>query len=301
MTRVVCWNINQNKRQSWEELLEMDADVALLQEAGRPPDLGHSVECGPQAPWEPWDADLFGQKAHKWGTAIVKLSDRVEVEWFKRVFLNREAQENEIAVSEIGTIAAARVTLEEGEGEPFIAFSLIVDNTHKPHVTAHRNLRKTRGYRKIKEYQDASAHRIISDISAFIGHTNPSTHRILAAGDFNTIRGAAEKSTRAGTARDRLIFERMDALGLKFMGPQYHPDGTGGRRAEPPSPDVPEDTKNVPTFYSIPHKQTPATAPNQLDYVFASRGFHKSVSVRAMNGVDEWGASDHCRLWIEVG
>ena len=64
---------------------------------------------------------------------------------------------------------------------------------------------------------------------------------------------------------------------------------------------MPEDTKNVPTFYSIPHKQTPATARNQLDYVFASRGFHESVSVRAMNGVEEWGASDHCRLLIEVG
>ena len=39
---------------------------------------------------------------------------------------------------------------------------------------------------------------------------------------------------------------------------------------------------------------------NQLDYVFASRGFHESITVRAMNGVDEWGTSDHCRLLIEV-
>ena len=47
--------------------------------------------------------------------------------------------------------------------------------------------------------------------------------------------------------------------------------------------------------------RNPATASNnQLDHVFASRGFHESVNVRAMNGVDEWGASDHCRLLIEV-
>ncbi len=282
MTKVVCWNIKQNKRQSWEELLEMDADVALLQEAGRPPDLGHSVECGPQAPWEPWDADLFGQKAHKWGAAVVKLSDRVEVEWFKRVFLNSAAVKcDEIAVSEIGTIAAARVTPEEGEGEPFIAFSLCAAWL-KPKVPT----------KWFVGYQDASAHRVISDISAFIGDTDPSTHRILAAGDFNTIRGATEKSTLALPARDRTIFERMDALGLEFMGPQYHPDGTGGRRAEPPPQGVPKDTRNVPTFHSTQH---------QLDYVFASRGFHESVSVRAMNGVDEWGPSDHCRLLIEVG
>ena len=44
----------------------------------------------------------------------------------------------------------------------------------------------------------------------------------------------------------------------------------------------------------------PATAVNQLDYAFASRGFHEQVSVRAMNAIEEWGPSDHCRLMIEV-
>ena len=278
MTRVVCWNINQNKRQSWEELLEMDADVALLQEAGRPPDLGHSVECGPQAPWEPWDEGLYNR-----GAAIVKLSDRVKVEWFKRVFVRKKVKEDEIGVSQVGTIAAASV--KEGKGEPFIAVSLYAAWLN-PHPTTKSTW---------SGYQDASAHRVISDLSAFIGSIEPSTHRILVAGDFNTIRCALKSSRLALPARDSTIFKRMDALGLEFMGPQ-HPNG---RQAYPPSPDVPEDTKNVPTFHHS--TQTPATAPNQLDYVFASRGFHKSVSVRAMNGVDEWGPSDHCRLWIEVG
>ena len=209
----------------------------------------------------------------------MKLSDRVEVEWFKRIFVRKEVKENEIAVSQVGTIAAASV--KEGEGEPFIAVSL-----YAPWLWPKVPTKWFIGY------QDASAHRAISDISAFIGDTDPSTHRILVAGDFNTIRGATEKSTLALPARDSTIFERMDALGLKFMGPQYHPDGTGGRRADPPPGGVPKDTRNVPTFHSTQH---------QLDYVFASRGFHESVSVRAMNGVDEWGASDHCRLWIEVG
>ena len=54
----------------------------------------------------------------------------------------------------------------------------------------------------------------------------------------------------------------------------------------------------MPTYYTT--TQSPATAQNQMDYVFASRGFHESVEVRALNGVEEWGASDHCRLLINV-
>ena len=193
MTKVVCWNIEQNKRQSWKELLEMDADVALLQEAGEPPPaLSRPVEWGTQDPWEPWDERVYDR-----GAAVVKLSDRVKVKWFRRVFLNGAAvQDDEIAVSEIGTIAAAKVKPREGEGEPFIVFSLYA-RWLKPHPTTKSTW---------TGYQDASAHRIISDISAFIGDTDPSTHRILAAGDFNTIYGATEKSALALPARDQTIF-----------------------------------------------------------------------------------------------
>ena len=86
----------------------------------------------------------------------------------------------------------------------------------------------------------------------------------------------------------------MTALGVEFLGPQY-PDG---RLASPTPHGLPPDTKNVPTYYSP--GRSPKSAQNQLDYVFASRGFHNSVKVRAMNGIEEWGASDHCRLLIEI-
>ncbi len=94
--------------------------------------------------------------------------------------------------------------------------------------------------------------------------------------------------------RDRTVWDRMQALGLEFLGPQ----APHGRPAESEPDDVPSDTKNVPTFYRPGTK--PATAVNQLDYAFASRGFHEQVSVRAMNEIEEWGPSDHCRLMIEV-
>ena len=279
MTHIICWNIAKRK-QPWTELLEMEVDVALLQEANAPPsDLPRSVETGPQNYWEPWEQGLYDR-----GAMIVKLSERVEVEWFRRIFPISLAEHDEIPVSGIGTIDAARVI--PAKGESFIAVSMYA-RWLKPHITT-----KTKWG---VGYPDASAHRTISDLSVFIGDLDPSTHRILAAGDLNTIYGATDDNRLALPARDRSIFERMNALGLEFIGPQY----PSGRRAEPTPKGLPEDTKNVPTYYTT--RQSPATAQDQLEYVFASRGIHESVTVRALNGVDEWGSSDHCRIWIEVG
>ena len=92
----------------------------------------------------------------------------------------------------------------------------------------------------------------------------------------------------------RSVFSRMDALGLEFIGPQ----APNGRQASQQPAGLPEDTRNVVTYHTT--RQKPETAANQLDYVFASRGFHESIKVRALNEVDEWGPSDHCRILIEV-
>ena len=152
-------------------------------------------------------------------------------------------------------------------------------------------------------YADASAHRILSDLSAFIGHTNPASHRLLAAGDLNTIYGAVENSRLEMPARAQTIFSRADALGLEFLGPRW----PAGQRSEPPSEEVPADTRNVPTYLTPGRlrqmRESPADGAacgNQLDYVFASRGFHERVRVRALNAPRDWGPSDHCRLVIEV-
>ena len=117
----------------------------------------------------------------------------------------------------------------------------------------------------------------------------------MAAGDFNIIHGVTEDNRLALPARERTVFDRMEALGLEFLGPQY----PAGRRADPPPPGLPPDTGNVPTFRTP--AQSPETAANQLDYVFASQGFHRDIRVRALNEVSEWGPSDHCRALIEVG
>ena len=279
--RVVSWNIAK-QQQPWHELVQMaresDADVALLQETGGPP--GELVDTIAYDDAVFWNRQLYD----RW-PLVVQLSDRVTVEPYRQVPPMSELGHDAIGVSGIGTLAAARVVPRGCEADAFVAVSMYA-RWMKPHPS-------TRSSWSVG-CADMSAHRIISDLSAFIGHTNPRKHRILAAGDLNMFYGAIG-STLSLPARDRTVWDRMQALGLEFLGPQ----APHGRQASSPPPvDVPPDTKNVPTYY--PRGGGPETACNQLDYAFASRGFHETVSVRAMNGIKEWGSSDHCRLMIKV-
>ncbi len=55
--KVVCWNVAQ-RVQTVAELLDMDADIALLQEVGigileELAGTGRNVVLTPQDPWEP--------------------------------------------------------------------------------------------------------------------------------------------------------------------------------------------------------------------------------------------------------
>ena len=281
MTTVVCWNVRKSHK-PWYELLAMDADVALLQEASKvPADLASGIDTGSSTTsGDQWnDLDDFD----RW-PLVVKLSDRVEVEWFKRVLpLYKTTANDEIVVSDIGNIAVARVIPRDRE--PFIAVSMYA-RWLRPHVSV-----DTKWW---AGYSDASTHRIISDLSTFIGDLDPGTHRILAAGDLNTVFESTDTNLVL-PERDRSVFDRMDALGMEYIGPRY-PDG---RSADPVPSGLPPETKNVPTYYSLRVKK-PENAVHQLDYVFASRGFSQSVRTRALNEPDEWGSSDHCRILIEI-
>ncbi len=287
MIRVVSWNIFK-KWPPWHELVEMarrgEVDVALLQEAGKPPaDLAYPIRCGSD---EFWKGQRYeGRPIYDRWPLVVQLSDRVDIDWFRAVPPISELGESDIAVSGIGTIAAARVTPRgRPKDEAFIAVSMYA-RYMKPHPST--------GTSWGVGASDVSVHRILSDISAFIGHEDPSTHRILAAGDFNMIYGATGH-TLALPEREKAAWDRMAALGLEFLGPQA-PDGW---QPFEPQPDVPPDTKNVPTW--VRNGRPPEEANRQFDYAIASRGFHERVRVRALNRPDEWGPSDHCRLSIEV-
>ena len=272
---------------AWDLLLSMGADIALLQDPGVPSEAALAQIEIPDPPWE--------LERRQRPPVIAQLSDRVAVEWFSPVPIEQvTTRTGNVGVSQIGvsdrrTIAAARV-IPPGE-TPFFAVSMYVRWLGSHPLAASASV----------THADASVHRIISDLSALSAAADPSRHRILASGDLNLIYGTTAGQGRQNF-RTRSVWDRFQALGFEFVGPQ-HP---AGRLAAEPSTETPPDTRNVPTSYSRDgaasgvNVKTPLDARNQLDYVFASHGFHESIRARALNGVEEWGPSDHCRIVIEI-
>lgn len=235
--------------------MQSDVDVALLQEISQPPS---EISTRVEVMGEPWK-DVQGTPNVVWKSAVVRTSERVGVEFIRPHI--------------------ARVT--ESGCEPIIVMSMY-GQWKKPHPSV--------GSPWI--YADASVHALISELSGFIG--SEKGHRIIAAGDLNCLYGYGEHGSAYWRKRYDTIFDRMEALGMRYMGPQ----APNGRQAEPWPKELPRESKNVPTFHTI--RSSPSGATRQLDHVFVSEPLVNSTTVRALNGVDEWGPSDHCRVMVEV-
>ena len=275
IVKIVSWSIARRAK-CWERLIDMGADVALLQEASEPPaGLADRIDVDP-APWRTAGGDCDPPRA--WRTAVVRLSNRVQVEWIEAKSID-DAGSGELAVSCLGTLAAAHVTAPGSD--PFVCVSMYSLWT-RPHAST--------GSSWI--VSDASAHRIVSDLSALIGREN--RHRIVAVGDLNILHGYGDHGNAYWAERYKTVFTRMKALGLRFVGPQV----PNGRQADPWPDELPRHSENVPTYHT--NRQTPRTATRQLDFVFASEGFADSLTVRALNRPEQWGPSDHCCLEIEI-
>ena len=261
MVKIICWNMAR-LRAAWRYLAGCDADIALVQEAVLPPeDVAEQIEVDP-APFH----DAKGHRISR--TAVVKLSGHAQVKWLQPVPI-AEAGRGDFVISQPQSIAAAMV---DAPGvAPFVAASICAAY-EKSHPPTSWNI------------VDASVHRVISDLSLLIG--KQSGHRIVAAGDLTVWHGFGENAY--WKRRNDTVFDRMEAIGLPLAGPQ-HPHG---RQADPWPIWLPKDSLNVPTYYNI--GSSPAEANNQLDFAFASEGMAGSIQVRALNGVDEWGPSDHC-------
>jgi hypothetical protein len=271
MLKLVSWNL-AHRPELWRALLDEDADIALVQEACEPPpnvagclDVDHL----------PWSTGL----KRLWRTAVVRLNPKIDVHRYAPCSIS-DAREGELAVSRLGTLAAADAR-DPDTGETFTLISMY-SCWERPHVST--------GSSWI--YADASAHRLISDLSVFVGAQHG--HHIVAVGDLNILYGHGEYGSQYWAARYQTIFERMIAIGLQFVGPQ----APSGRQANPWPSELPLGSRNVPTYHT--NRQTPTSASRQLDFVFASTHIAHRVNARALNQPEEWGSSDHCRIRVNL-
>lgn len=269
MIRLVSWNMAR-RRDAWLGLTNLDADLALLQEAARP--QPESPFAGSIDPAERWETSLLGGRG-QWKTVIVPLTDRTELHPRATRTLETATSAADWVVSRAGSIAAADVI--SNEAPPFTAVS----------VYAAWETAAGRGF------ADGSAHRILSDLSAL---TTPRGRPLIVAGDWNILRGYGEFGDAYWRRRYDTVFDRAEALDLRFVGPQF----PNGRQADPWPDELPAGSLCVPTFHHS--RQKPETANRQLDFVFVSAALANRVKVRALNAPEDWGPSDHCRVVIDV-
>jgi endonuclease/exonuclease/phosphatase family metal-dependent hydrolase len=275
MLKFVSWNV-AHRPQAWRTLADSDADVALLQEACSPPsDIALRFDVGD----EPWRTE--GAVVNRpWRAALVGLNSRVRLDRIRSHSI-ADAAPRDFAVSRLGTMAAAHLE-DPDTREKYTIISMYAPWEH-PHTSTESSW----------IYADASAHRLISDLSGLVGQERG--HHVLAAGDLNILYGYGENGNQYWAARYRTIFDRFGMVGLYFVGPQ----SPNGRQADPWPTELPRESANVPTFHT--NQQTPATATRQLDFVFASRDIAPIVKTCALNDPGVWGPSDHCRIRIDLG
>jgi hypothetical protein len=264
--KLVSWNI-AHREEAWRFLTMQGYDLALLQEAASPPsDLELPLVAG-DAPWALGGAGI----ARRWRSAVVGLSDRVEVRHLPVSGIDA-ADSHTVAVSRAGTLAVAEITVR-ATGERFHVASMY-GAWESPMGDEER--------REI--YADASVHRLISDLSTLVYRER--AHRVIAAGDLNVLRGYGERGSPYWRDRYATVFHRMDAIGLPCVGPEL---AAGAAPRNPPPDERPSDSRTVPTFRV--RIADPSSASRQLDFVFASR---------VLDAADQWGPSDHCRIEIDL-
>ncbi len=267
MLRIWSWNVNG--RHLWDRLAASEVDVALLQEA--------------PVPFGPRESKVVPHPKTGWGTAgssrylrtaVVAVSETTLLEP-RPLTTFEDGAPGPLLVSRRGTLAAADV---------------IVDGER---ITLESMYAVWEGGRPGPIYADASAHRLLSDLSGIVNDAR--SHRVIAAGDLNILHGYGEYGDSYWAARYATVFDRAEAMGLRFVGPQ----APQGRQATPRPVELPEDSLNVPTYHTRQRGAMGAT--RQLDFVFASHALADRLSVRALNtDPEEWGPSDHCRVAIEL-
>lgn len=273
--RLVSWNMGgafAGGQKEWDYLLgDSTLDAGILQEAPYPSKVDLNIVPGRGSYWKTETGGFFRSR-----TAVVGLSDRVSVVEVPTAPLSY-AGNSEMAVSRMGTVTAAEVVVT-GTDERITVIS--VYGLWENPVPYERVI-----------YADASMHRILSDISSLI---SGSSRPVVLAGDFNLVRGIEDPNDgELWNRRNASVFDRLDALGFTFVGPQT-PNGVG---PDTPTLGLPADSQAVVTHRL--KRGDPATGRYQLDYVYVTGDLVDRVSTRALNDGEEWGPSDHCQVIID--
>lgn len=282
--RLISWNLHCS-HDPWQVLAaDEQLDFALVQEAksAPPPDTALEVVAGGGWTTAGWESRQFG-------TAVVRNTRQhtpFRAEPVSAAPLGA-AGYDELAVSRWGSLAVATVTGATLAGPVTVASVYAAWERPVPYDSS--------GW----IYADASAHRVVSDLSALIG--SKTSHRIVVAGDWNILRGYGESGDEYWARRYASVFERMDAIGLPLVGPVLPSE----RTPHDPRGEIPEALKKVivPTYRT--KQDEPLSATRQLDFVFASRPLVESIQVRSLDSpdvtaADHWGPSDHCRIEILI-
>jgi exonuclease III len=266
MLRIWSWNVN--RRHLWDWLAASEVNVALLQEAPVPSGLGEGkVVPYPTTGWRTAGGSQWCR------TAIVAVCEKTLLEP-RPLTCIEEGEPGALLVSRHGTLAVADVVVA-GERITLVSMYAVWED-HRPGPI----------------YADASAHRLLSDLSGIVNDSR--SHRIIA-GDLNILHRYGEHKDSYWAARYATVFDRAEAMGLRFVGPQ----APHGRQASPRPAELPECSRDVPSYHT--RRQGPMGAARQLDFVFASHALADRLSVHALNAdPEEWGPSDHCRVAIEL-
>jgi Endonuclease/Exonuclease/phosphatase family len=267
--KFVSWNC-AGRRGSWLKAAEHEAHVLLLQEAtpGPVPAGLRVVAPDVKGPWL-----TGGWKSRRWCTAVA-VREGIRAKPLPLAALDA-AQSEQLGVSRAGSLAAAILSLPNED--PITVASIYASWEHPLSDVASGWI-----------YADASAHRLISDLSALIGRERG--HRLLVAGDWNILRGYGEHGSRYWRDRYASVFVRMEALGLRLVGP------FAGRRPDPWPSELPIDSDTTPTYCPPGGEPT-----RQLDFVFASTELAPRLCVTALN-TSSWTPydADHSPIYMEL-
>ena len=225
MLRIWSWNVNG--LDLWDRLYADGVDIALLQEAPRPPAGWHlPIAPDPAGEWRTagwWDVPRWRRR-----TAIAQVSDNYPIRPIALTTFD-EAEPDSLSVSRPGTLTAANVDV----GDETITLVSMYGFWEGPVV----------GPSII--YADASAHRLLSDLAALIPTRRG--HSLIAAGDLNILDGYREhgaaywKAIQERGARVRSrgssllggndpLCPRIEVSGRVRASPRSHQQPSGQRR-----------------------------------------------------------------------